>query len=282
MWYAYVNGAWNLAEPLSRAALFGDGVFETIHIYRHVALFVQEHLARLSEALFVLNLTPPLSMQELAEAVKEKAALYPYARLKIVMYRKGEGAYTPSTSEAGIVIGITPYTRVEDFPWASPASVVVYPFPVNMRMPWSRFKTLSALRYVQAAAYAKAQGYADALLLSVEGYLSETSRANLFFWDGEVLHTPPLSTGCVEGVLQRFIRRLANQERIPLQETLLIPNKLASIKEVFSTNVMQGIQPIRAILHENQRLWQADEDFPLARSLAFRLKELLRHAVTDE
>lgn len=281
MWYAYVNGSWNLTEPLSRAALFGDGVFETIHIYHGTTLFIREHLARLAEALPVLDLTLPISMQDLADALIEKAALYPYARLKVIVYRKGEGAYTPLTSEAAILMSITPYAGNRSFPEASPAAAIVYPFPVNVWAPWSRFKTLSALRYVQAAAYAKAQGYADALMLSADGYLSETSRANLFFWDGEMLHIPPLRTGCVEGILQRFIRQIASQEGIPLQETLLTPNKLSSMKEIFSTNVMQGIQPITSIFHGNRSLWQADKDFPIARYLALRLKDLLRNAITD-
>ncbi|MDW8236581.1 MAG: aminotransferase class IV [Bacteroidia bacterium] len=281
MWYAYANGSWSPIESLHRATLFGDGVFETIHIYQHKPLFIESHIARLAQALSILDLVPALSMEDIVARTAEIANLYPYARLKIVVYRKGEGAYTPLTAEAAVVIGVFPYSAGGDFPLFPPAIMGIYPFPVNAFVPWSRFKTLSALRYVRASAYAQAQGYADAVLLSVEGYLSETSRANLFFWDGQTLYTPPLSTGCVEGVLRRVIQRLAKESGIPTQEILISPDALPSMKAIFSTNVMQGIQPITAILHEGRLLYRASEDLGPVRYLAQGLSKLLGSAMTD-
>ncbi|MDW8134972.1 MAG: aminotransferase class IV [Bacteroidia bacterium] len=282
MWYAYAKGSWNPIEPPLRATLFGDGVFETIHIYHHVPLFIEKHIARLAEGLTVLGLIPPLSVEEIAGQVMEIANLHPYARLKVIAYRKGEGTYTPPTSEAGVVMGIFPYAERGSFPLASPVVVGIYPFPVNVSMPWSRFKTLSALRYVQAAAYAKEQGYADVILLSTSGYLSETSRANLFFWDGQTLSTPSLSTGCVEGVFQQAIRQIAREDGIPFQEVLITLDELAPMREIFSTNVMQGIQPITAVLQEGRSLYHAPRDFGLAGYLALRVNRLLGSAMTNQ
>lgn len=246
MWYLYASGSWIETSPPTRGELFGDGVFETIHIREGRPLFLADHLRRLHGAAHALSLELPLSVDALAAMVIQQATFWRAARLKLVLYRAGDGTYMPLTREAHLRLGISSLMQ-EGFPLAAPRRLVVFPPGFTVATPWSGFKLLSAVGYVQAAAYARAQGCDDAIVLSAEGYLAETSRANLFFWDGRILHTPALRTGCVRGILRNRVIEAAKSLGIPLQEGLYPPHILREAREVFTANVIQGIVPVLGI-----------------------------------
>lgn len=244
MWRLYVKGSWQEISSPSRGELFGDGVFETIHVWRGKCLFLSEHLRRLREGAQVLSLQLPLSIEALEKGLRSLCQAYENARLKLVLYRAGEGTYTPLTSEAYLKVHIAPLQGSFSFPIAPPQRLVIFPSGFTVFTPWSAYKTLSAVGYVQAAAYAKAQGCEEAIILSAEGYLSETSRGNIFFWDGKVLHTPSLRTGCVRGVFRMQVIQAARQLGLPIEEGLYPVEKLSEAEEVFTTNVIQGLAPV--------------------------------------
>lgn len=246
MWYLYVSGSWIETAAPTRAECFGDGAFETIHVWKGHPLFLSEHLRRLRDAAYALSLRLPLPVEELSKVVIEQARLHHHARLKILLYRKGEGTYTPPTTEGQIRIGVTELPPTP-FPLGKPQRVVIFPTGFTVATPWSGYKLLSAVSYVQAAAYAQAQAADDAIVLSAEGYLAETSRANLFFWDGEKLCTPALRTGCVRGILRTQVLQAARELHLPIAEGLYTPQALLEAHEAFTTNVIQGIVPILGV-----------------------------------
>lgn len=246
MWYLYASGSWIETAPPTRGELFGDGVFETIHIRQGYPLFLQDHLRRLREAAHALSLELPLSIEALAAVIVRQALSQGAARLKLVLYRTGEGTYAPSAREAHLRLGFSSLMEAP-FPLAPPQRMVIFPTGFTVATPWSGYKLLSAAGYVQAAAYARAQGCGDAIVLSADGYLAETSRASLFFWDGEALHTPALRTGCVRGILRGRVIEAARTLGFPVREGLYAPQVLREVQEVFTANVIQGIVPILGI-----------------------------------
>ncbi|MCX8111796.1 MAG: aminotransferase class IV [Bacteroidia bacterium] len=246
MWYLYANGYWLETLPPTRGELFGDGVFETIRVWKGRCLFLSDHLRRLREAAQVLSLSIPLSLEVLEAELTRYGQAHEEARLKLVLYRAGEGTYAPPTSESHLRLGIVPLAG-GSFPLGVAQRLVVFPGGFTAFTPWSAYKTLSSIGYVQAAAYARLQGCDDSIVLSAEGYIAETSRANLFFWDGKVLHTPSLRTGCVRGILRAHTLQAARQLGVQVREGFYRPEQLSEMQEVFSTNVIQGIVPILGI-----------------------------------
>lgn len=272
MWLGYTNGSWQEIPPPNRGALFGDGLFETLHIRRGRLLFSGEHLRRLRQGLLTLQLEPPLPVERIFEEIQKLHLPYGSIRAKVVLVRQGEGTYAPPSTQAYLQIGIGPLAG-HPFPLGRPQRLVRFPVPFLVSTPWSPYKTLSSLGYVQAAAYAQAHRCEDALLLSAEGYLAETSRANLFFWDGKVLRTPSLRTGCIAGVLRTSIFRLCRSLGIPLEEGTYPPEILLNMREVFTTNVIQGIVPVLGLQGEGTS-FQTGED-TLAAELARHLSQIL-------
>lgn len=217
-----------------------------MHVREGRLLFATAHLQRLRQACLALDLRPPLAFEAIFQEAARLAEGAPTGRLRIVLYREGAGSYTPPSNEAAIEIGIE--TGAErPFPLGPAQRLIRYPTAFLVQTPWSPFKTLSGVGYVQAAAYAQAQRCDDALLLSVQGHLAETSRANLFFWDGKVLRTPSLRTGCVAGILRQQVLQLARTIGLPTEEGLYPYDTLLQAQEVFTTNVIQGIAPVLGI-----------------------------------
>ncbi|GIV23656.1 MAG: aminotransferase class IV [Bacteroidia bacterium] len=269
MWLHYVNGSWQETLPPGRGSLFGDGVFETLHIYRGKVLFLTDHLRRLRQALQTLHLNLPFPIEALAAQVQALAAPFERARLKLIVQRAGEGTYMPPSTAGEVWAFLQPLADAL-FPLGPAQRVVVFPTPFLTYTPWSRYKTLSALGYVQAAAYAQAHRCDDALVLSTDGGLAETTRANLFFWDGAVLRTPSLRSGCIAGILRTHILRLAATSGIPTEEGTYPIESLATASEVFTTNVLQGIRPVLGVIGQGSSFRTGPD------TLAAQLAHLLR------
>jgi len=275
MWaFHYTSGSWQEKLPPDRGISFGDGVFETIRLHAGKPLFWESHQTRLTQALNVLGLRLPCAWEEIAYQAHLLASRFQQGRLKILLIRAGQGTYTPPTDETNLWVIAQAIPENPHYPHGVVQRLLLYPQPLLIETPWSRFKTLSALPYVQAARYAAERGFTDAILLSAEGYLAETSRANLFWFDGKTLHTPPLSTGAVAGILRTQIMALDTSLHIPIQETLTHPESLAHAQEVFTTNVIQGLAPVKQLTLPNQTF-----NYPEP-TLLPHIATLLREALT--
>ncbi len=244
MWLQLTPAGWQERPAPQRGELFGDGVFETLHIVNGRVLWAAEHARRLRQAAQALQLELPAPVEAVMETLAQLAGPFPRARAKILLQRTGEGPYTPTTALASYSLYVGPLPTESPFPLGKPQRLVRYPVQFLTHTPWSAYKTLSALGYVQAAHYAQQQRCDDALLLSAEGYLAETSRANIFFWDGQKLYTPALRTGCVAGILRQVVLRVARQLGLPTEEGLYPLSALQQAQELFTTNVIQGLCPV--------------------------------------
>jgi branched-chain amino acid aminotransferase len=94
---------------------------------------------------------------------------------------------------------------------------------------------------------AKMGGYDEAILMDVNGYVSEGSGENLFIVKRGKLITPPLSASILEGVTRDTILTLAREEGIPVSEEMVTRDQLYLADEAFFTGTAAEITPIREI-----------------------------------
>ncbi len=107
----------------------------------------------------------------------------------------------------------------------------------------SNLKTCNALIYAMAARQAKTEKWNDALILNTQGNVIESTIANIYWVTGGKVYTPPLSEGCIAGVMRRHIITL-NPEII---EKTLSVTELMQADEVLLTNAIRGIKWIGSI-----------------------------------
>jgi protein-lysine N-methyltransferase EEF2KMT len=89
-------------------------------------------------------------------------------------------------------------------------------------------------------------GCADALMLDMEGYVSETNATNVFMVDNGVLMTPPPDT-CLPGITRATVLELAKELGIPVEVRRLSLAEFHSADEVFTTGTMGGLTPVTCI-----------------------------------
>ncbi len=93
---------------------------------------------------------------------------------------------------------------------------------------------------------AEAKGFGDALMLDHEGYVAETTGANIFMVEGETLHTP-IPDRFLDGITRRAVIELARARGYEVVERRIRPQELARAGEIFVTGTAAEVTPVRAI-----------------------------------
>jgi branched-chain amino acid aminotransferase len=126
----------------------------------------------------------------------------------------------------------------------------------------SKHKTSNALIYALAAQAARKSRWNDALVCNTSGKIIESSIANIIWVKEGQLYTPPLSDGCVAGVMRAYLLR-----ELPILEQSLDAKSLAEADELMLINAIRGVTWVR----EHQGL---SYGFSAARQIASVIAEI--------
>jgi len=240
-------------EPVIKSAdrsyRYGDGVFETIRVWKSKILFAELHVERLMVSLQTLKINLPklVTPERLKNEIMElcgRNKCEDDARVRLSISRGAGGLYDsddsfqyliecstlPGTAgrlnENGLVIDVFPHAR---------KSIDIF----------SNLKSSNYLPYVMAALYAKEKKLNDCLLLNIHDRICDATIANIFWVKNNTVFTPLLSEGCVAGVMRRYlIEKLASTGQSLREEELGISN-LENADEVFLTNAVYGIRWVK-------------------------------------
>jgi 4-amino-4-deoxychorismate lyase len=117
---------------------------------------------------------------------------------------------------------------------------------VNPRL--AGIKHLNRLEQVLACAEWTDASVAEGLMLSVDGRLISATAANVFVVSGNVLRTPDVRDCGVSGVMRQLVLRAAEELALTVDVADVGLEALASADEVFLTNAVAGIRPVRALV----------------------------------
>ena len=234
----------------NRAFLYGDGVFETIKIINNKILFLEDHYFRLMASMRVVRMEIPMNftmeyLEEQILAVVAVNALQLSSRVRITVYRKDGGYYLPIDNCVSFIINAAPlenslYTIEKD-----EYEVDLYKDFYITKQLLSSVKTTNKMINITGSIYASENGLDNCLLLNDSKNVVEALQGNIFMFLDNKLVTPPVSEGCLNGVMRKQILILAkNIENIEVVEEVISPFDLQKADELFITNVIKGIQPI--------------------------------------
>jgi branched-subunit amino acid aminotransferase/4-amino-4-deoxychorismate lyase len=113
--------------------------------------------------------------------------------------------------------------------------------------PLAAHKSANKLLNVLARAEAEAEGFDEALLLNTVGQVTESSSGNVFWWEDDTLHTPPLATGALPGVTRAAVLDSASDLGWTVSETQAPPTRLAASRGVFLTFSTRGLVPVHRL-----------------------------------
>ncbi len=231
----------------NRAFRYGYGLFETMLIKDGKIALAQYHWERLQGGLKALRLELPklLTIAILEEEVLKtvrKNKLEQLCRVRLQLYADDGGLFDGKTQKPKYIIECYP---LEEQIYKLNETGLVMGFAQGLTKAndsTANCKTTNALVYALAAQQAKENKWNDALVLNAEGNIIETTIANIFWIKDKVIYTPPLSEGCISGVMRRYITEHAEVTEQPLTigclkhaDGVFISNAIRRIKWVAAT-----------------------------------------------
>jgi branched-chain amino acid aminotransferase len=234
----------------NRGFLYGDAVFETVKIVNSKVLFLEDHYFRLMSSMRVIRMEIPMNftmeyLEEQIVALVKNNGLESSARARITVYRNEGGYYLPQNNTVSFLIQAT---SIENTSYAldeKEYEVDLYKdFYVTKHL-LSSIKTTNRLINVTGSIYASENGLDNCILLNDSKNVVEVLQGNIFMLKGKVLITPPVSEGCLNGVMRKQILKIAQKlEGIEVIEEIISPFDIQKADELFVTNVIKGVQPI--------------------------------------
>ena len=110
---------------------------------------------------------------------------------------------------------------------------------------FSNLKSSNYLSYIMTAKFARENKLNDALILNQYNRICEASIANIFWIKNQTVFTPPLSEGCVSGVLRKYFLMKLPDAGIMVQEKIILQDELKNADEIFLTNAVYGMRWIK-------------------------------------
>ncbi|KAF2513682.1 aminotransferase class IV [Flavobacterium zhairuonense] len=234
----------------NRAFLYGDGVFETVKILNNKILFLEDHYFRLMASMRVVRMEIPMDFtmeyfeEQVLKLVQQKN-ISASARARITVFRNDGGLYLPQTNNVSYLINATSLENSSYVLNTSAYEVDLYKDFFVAKQLLSSIKTTNKMVNVTGSIFAHENGLANCLLINDAKNVIEGLQGNLFMLTGKKLVTPPVSEGCLNGIMRKQILALAKKvEGIEVSEEIISPFDLQKADELFLTNVITGIQPI--------------------------------------
>ncbi|HBW36741.1 aminotransferase class IV [Desulfosporosinus sp. BICA1-9] len=227
-----------------RLALFGYGLFETLLVTEHGPLFTDLHWQRMNKGAVMLGLTLPqkaIWTAQIRDYIDQSPSIAPYA-LRVTLSGGAPQANLPS--RLLFHPRIIPYSSAQ---YAMGIRLHLLSTPRNEQSPLTSIKSTNYLENILAKEVAFSQGAEEGLWLNTKGFVSEGTMSNLFFIKDGTLFTPSLASGCLPGTRRQLILDLADSLQISIEEGLYSFSDLLQANEIFMTNALMGLMPVRQI-----------------------------------
>jgi branched-chain amino acid aminotransferase len=245
----------------------GDGAFETLLAVDQpgrTAFAVSRHLERLHRSCEALGIQIASCDEDIRDAVDACVTAAPTAGIVRITVTSGRGPLGSTRGDGPSSVIVIAGGPKPSFPHG--AAVVVFPHPRNERGVMAGVKTSSYAENVVALRYAHERGASEAIFANTRGQLCEGTGSNIFWTDGERIHTPPLRSGCLAGVTRALV-----MEHLDCREADLPIGGLSEIPEAFLTSSTRIVQSIARVDDTDLRT----VDGPLTKAAAEMLVDLM-------
>jgi len=242
-----------LISVFDHGFLYGDGIYETLRVYKGIVFKLDEHIDRLYRSAEMIGLTIPKKPEEIKEAVyktlssnRQKDAV-----VRITISRgAGPLGLDPSLCPKPTFVIIS--NKFRNYP-AEYYSKGVKVSIVNTRRNYGpaldpRIKSLNFLNNVLAKIEAKNSSSYEALMMNYQGYLAEGTISNVFFINKkDNLCTPAIKVGILEGITRGMILDIAGELGLKSREGCFRRKDIYNAREVFITNTSMEVMPVTRI-----------------------------------
>ena len=235
----------------NRGLQYGDAVFETLKVVSNRINFWEDHYFRLMASMRILRMEIPMTFSmeflenEILKTIMASNLTNDTCRVKLYVNRKEGGKYTPKTNDVDYFIALekleTPFYTIDDVPYEVELFKDYYIYSNLL----STLKTNSKITNVLGSIFAVENDYQNCLLLNENKMVVEALQGNLFLVKGNLIITPPITDGCLRGIIRKQLIAICElSKEYNLEEKSISPFDLQKADELFISNVIMGIQPI--------------------------------------
>lgn len=237
----------NTLDITDRGLHYGDGLFETIEVNDRRPVFLKQHLARLKSGCQILKIPYPEEALLLDE-ITQLSKINEQGVIKLILTRGsgGRGYRQPDVLQPTRIIALHNHPK--------------YPESYKIQGVLARFcKTRLGLnpllaglkhnnRLEQVLARAEWQDeFQEGLMFNLNNHVIEGTMSNVFVIKEQIVYTPEISVSGIKGVMRQLILMLARKNHISVQESLLTADFVLNADELFVSNSVIGIWPIRGL-----------------------------------
>jgi len=233
-------------SPGQAGLLNGWGLFTTIRIYEGIPFAFERHWKRLERDAERTHCPFPFKIEavraQLGEVLRANKVKEGCARIYAIYNQVGF------------------WRSDENFP---AVDLLIYsaelpPHPDSVRLglrehgrhaasPLAGVKVTSWLDNVWSLCEAQKTGFDEVVLLNERGEVAECTAANIFCVKGGKVATPPLTSGCLEGITRGVLLETGAGAGVPVTERVLSPQDLYAADEVFISSTNRSMLPVSEI-----------------------------------
>ena len=245
------NGDLLLLENLklsnnNRGFKYGDAIFETIKVENNKVVFWEDHYFRLMASMRMLRMKIPMSFtleylqQEIVRTVDLQNKYKSY-RVRLSIFRKDGGLYTPKTNKINFLIEVNKneYVTKEFY------KIDIFKDFYNYSGILSTIKTNNRMVNILASIFADENYLDNCILINEKKGVVEVANGNIFVLKDNIIKTPAVTEGCIKGIIRKKIIEIINKNNdFEIEETSISPFEIQKADEVFITNAIIGLQPV--------------------------------------
>ena len=206
----------------------GLGAFETIFVKKSKGILLSYHMERLKNGLDALGIPMPTPlMEEMNNLIRRMPEDKDVIRVSVsennMVWETRKNPYTQQQYVQGFALTYSSVRR-------------------NETSPLNGIKSLNQGDNVLQRRLALHRGFDEVVFLNLKREITEGTVSNLFFVSDGKLYTPSADCGILAGTVRRWLI-----EKYDVNEISILPQDMDSFQEMFVTNALLGIMPVRQV-----------------------------------
>ncbi|WP_078429470.1 aminodeoxychorismate lyase [Alkalihalobacterium alkalinitrilicum] len=250
--YIYVNGEIVQANDakisvFDHGFMYGLGVFETFRIYEGHPFLVDDHFQRLRESIKQLSIHWDYNQVEiiaiLRELLEKNNLTNAYVRWNVSAGVGPLGLQVDPYEQPSTIVYVKPLPEILEYSKRG----VLLETKRNSPEGTKRLKSHHYLNNIIGKKEIGPDAGVEGIFLTKEGHLAEGIVSNLFWVKNNIVYTPAIETGILNGVTRHFVLTLLDQIGIEYKEGYYSQRELLEADEAFVTNSIQEIVSLRDV-----------------------------------
>lgn len=240
-----------LVSVFDHGFLYGDGIYETMRAYDGIVFMLDRHIERLNRSASLIQLivpSPDVIRNAVYETIRANGLKSVYVRVTVSRGKGPIGLDPALCPKPTFVVIAEEFKEYPEKYYSEGVKFIIAKTRRNLREALNpKIKSLNFLNNILAKIEAKERGAYESVMLNAEGFIAEGTVCNIFFVKDNILCTPSVDAGVLDGITRELVIDLAKGTGMQVTEGNFLPQDLFSASEVFFTNTTSEVMPVSQV-----------------------------------